>query len=136
LPAKKEKNMKTNLLIAAVALGLLTPAIAQFKALGNDGIVASPKYREILDARNASARAANLVVTVDLAGPAVFASPKFLDTMGTRTVIAATPITVKPALKNCCVATKVAASPKALDNAPPVAGGCCPMNSCMIACAR
>jgi hypothetical protein len=136
LPAKKEKNMKTNLLIAAVAFGILTPAIAQFKAVGDDGIAASPKYRELLDARNVAARAATPVVTVDLARPTVFASPKLLDTIGTRTVIAATPATLKPALKNCCVATKATVSPKALDNATQVAGGCCPMTSCMIACAR
>ena len=128
--------MKTNLLIAAVALGLLTPAMAQFKAVGDDGIAASPKLREQLDARTAAARAVTPVVTVDPARPAVFASPKLLDTIGTRTVVVATPVTVKPALKNCCAATKVTVSPKTLDNAPTVAGGCCPTTSCMIACAR
>src|SRR5262245_65624761 len=128
-------NMKTNLLIATVALAILTPGIAQFKAAGNDGIVASPKHRDQLDARYATSYAAAPVVTVNQAGPAVFASPKMLDTIGTRTVIAAAPVTVKPAPKSCCAATKVAASPKALDNAR-VAGGCCTMTSCMVACAR
>jgi hypothetical protein len=128
--------MKTNLLIAAVALGILTPAMAQFKAVGDDGIAASPKLREQLDARSTAARAVTPVVTADVARPTVFASPKLLDTIGTRTVVATAPITLKPALKNCCAATKVAVSPKALDNASKVAGGCCPMSSCMIACAR
>jgi hypothetical protein len=130
--------MKTNLLIAAVALGILTPAMAQFKAVGDDGIAASPKLREQLDARNAAARVGSPVVTVDLARPSVIASPKLFDSVGTRAVLAATPVAVKPyALKNCCAATKISASPKAMDNASlTAAGGCCPMTSCMIACAR
>jgi hypothetical protein len=123
--------MKTNLLIAAVALAIMTPAIAQFKVLANDSIVASPKHRDQIEVR-----AATPVVTVEKAGPTVFASPRALETLPTQTVVAATPVMVKSgAVKNCCAATKVAASPKALDAAR-VADGCCSMNPCMIACAR
>lgn len=53
--------MKTKLLIAMVAGIAFAPALpahAQYKAKGNDGIVASPKLRQKLNEREAAKRAA------------------------------------------------------------------------------
>jgi hypothetical protein len=58
----KAKNMKTNLLSAiltAVAtLTISTTAYAQYKAVSDDSIAASPKVRQMLNERKASAPAA------------------------------------------------------------------------------
>ena len=124
--------MKTNLLIAALVFGVLTPAIAQFKPAQDDGIVASPKFRQLLNDRSGSPAVSSMVVTVERVRPAVVASPKAVDTLANRTVVAATPIAAKNSKASCA---KIAASPKALD-VYAAASGCCGMTSCMIACAR
>lgn len=58
----KATNMKTNLLsailTAVAALTISTAAYAQYKPVSDDGIAASPKVRQMLNARKASAPAA------------------------------------------------------------------------------
>ena len=54
--------MKKNLLIAAAILGMLSPAFAQYQPTGADGITASPRVREQLDARKAAP--ANVAATI------------------------------------------------------------------------
>ena len=62
---KKDTNMKTNrspkIALAAVALAVVAfagTASAQYKPVGDDGITASPKVRQMLNERKAAARPA------------------------------------------------------------------------------
>ncbi len=46
---------------AAATLGLVTSACAQFKPTGADGITASPRVRQMLNEREASARVSGMI---------------------------------------------------------------------------
>lgn len=81
---KKDKNMKTNrspkIALAAVALAALafaSTASAQYKPVGDDGIAASPKVRQMLNERKAS------TATAVAAAPAM-ACPKCADMLTTE----------------------------------------------------
>ena len=130
--------MKTNLLITLLAVGVLAPALAQYKPVGDDGIAASPKLRQTLDTLNPAKRAPAIpVVTVKLAGPAVFGSPKFNETWATPKVLAAAPVATKDhALAAGCTGYKVLATPKAMASFPQAKKSCCGMPTCVVACTR
>jgi hypothetical protein len=87
------KNLNKVLLAAAVAatVGLATNASAQYKAVGNDGIAASPKLRQMLDERAASHHVAPQTHTVGVRyrSPAagVTASPKVLHILDSQKVV-------------------------------------------------
>jgi hypothetical protein len=136
-------NMKTNLLIMVMALGMLTPALAQYKPIGDDGIAASPKLRQFLDAQKAQVRppvTTASVATVDPArpaGPGIVASPKFLELRATRSAAASTAVTAKTAAPmKRCAGCQIVASPKMLELNPQIASRCCGMSSCVVACTR
>src|ERR1035437_10148426 len=85
---KKDTNMKTNqipamfrsscLAFATIAvLALASAANAQYKPVGADGIAASPKVRQLLNKRKASA------TTATVAAPAM-ACPKCADVQATE----------------------------------------------------
>ncbi len=87
------KNLNSILFGAAVAatLSLVTTAGAQYKATGDDGITASPKVRQMLNARPAATRIAveTPSVTVTYRNPAagITASPKAQQLLAERRVV-------------------------------------------------
>lgn len=96
-PPKKDKNMKNQnsiLFAAAIAaiLSLANNASAQYKPTGNDGITASPKLRQMLNERAASAWASvsTPAVTVTYRTPGlegVTASPKVRQMLAERKMV-------------------------------------------------
>lgn len=76
--------MKKNLLIIVAVLGVLSPALAQYKATGDDGITASPKVRQVLDTRKATpspAVAASQTMCCAAKTRAITASPRVKETL-------------------------------------------------------
>src|SRR5438093_2607689 len=101
-PEQKENNMKNThrFLIAAAAFALFASAgqaSAQYQAVGDDGIAASPKLRQILNERKArtAVPAVEAQVTTYQGGTSdnVAASPKVQEMRKQQKAIAAAPRT-------------------------------------------
>jgi hypothetical protein len=98
------RNLNKVLFAAAVAatVGLATNASAQYKPVGDDGIAASPKVRQMLDERAASHRVAPVThaAGVPYRNPAdgVTAPPKVLHILASQKVVLDRGSSKEPAL--------------------------------------
>jgi hypothetical protein len=85
------KNLSKIMFVAALAasFSLVNQASAQYRAVGDDGIAASPKVREMLDQRKAAANtpAAPTVVVTQTTHKSITASPRATELLERNTVV-------------------------------------------------
>lgn len=112
------KKMNKILLVAtlvAATFGLIGRADAQYRAVGDDGIAASPKLRQYFDEKNKSLVPSSTVPSLgyQVTGPdGITASPRLREQLDARKQVSGTPSAVASAGYKATGSDGIAASPK------------------------